>query len=308
MMNRNWRLETPHGTFALKQITDVPVEHARRSLGVQQALAAAGLPVCAPRRTTTGQAVAETGGRAYCLLPWAGGEHRAGTDLAAGEVFDLGALVGRVHHALAAPAAGLDPAADGLRVKARTPQDALAEADRFLAIIAGRTTPDAFDAAADAALRGRKKLIITHAGQRPESAIARGPAGWTHGDLQPLNLLWDNGVITAVLDWDRLRIRPYGEEVVRTARVQFATGDGWDLERVAAFTTGYRSVVPISAAQVADAVERQWWACMTEFWQLHWHYDKGDHGPDHLWAPGERLLHWWSQRREQVRSAFTESR
>ncbi|MEV6981845.1 hypothetical protein AB0M95_11380 [Sphaerisporangium sp. NPDC051017] len=38
---------------------------------------------------------------------------------------------------------------------------------------------------------------------------------------------------------------------------------------------------------------------------LQWHYDKGDHGPDELWVSGERLLHWWASRRDQVATAFT---
>ncbi|MFI6513553.1 phosphotransferase [Streptosporangium sp. NPDC050855] len=180
-----------------------------------------------------------------------------------------------------------------LRPKVRAPKDDMAEADRFLAIIADRTEPDAFDTAAAEAQDGED---------------VRGPAGWTHGDVQVLNLLWEHGVVTAVLDWDRLRVRPYGEEVVRTARVQFAAADGrWDLERVQAFVAGYRSVIPICDADLVDAVERQWWDCMPGFWQLTWHYDRNDHNPDRLWASGERLLHWWSARRDQVRAAFTKS-
>ncbi|WP_329431239.1 phosphotransferase (plasmid) [Streptosporangium sp. NBC_01495] len=305
MMNRNWQLETSRGVFALKQIIDVPVSQARRSLRVQGALAAGGLPVCAPRFTTCGQAVAEIGGHAYCLLPWAGGEHRTGLDLGPGEAGALGVLVGRIHRALASPAAGLEPVTGALRPKVCTPADGLAEADRFLAIIADRTEPDAFDTVAAEALERRKALIAAHGDQRPSDEGVWGPVGWTHGDVQPLNLLWENGVVTAVLDWDRLRIRPYGEEVVRTARVQFAADDGrWDLKRVEAFTVGYRSVIPISDTDLVDAVERQCWDCMTEFWQLKRHYAKHDHSSDHLWSSGERLLHWWNARRDQVRAAF----
>ncbi|GGL25269.1 phosphotransferase [Planomonospora parontospora] len=63
MMNRNWRIETPEGVFALKEIADVPVAKARRSLTVLQALAAAGLPVCPPRSTVSGDLVAAVDGR-----------------------------------------------------------------------------------------------------------------------------------------------------------------------------------------------------------------------------------------------------
>ncbi|MER5646511.1 phosphotransferase [Streptosporangium sp. NPDC002524] len=306
MMNRNWRLETSEGVFALKEIVDVPVPKARRSLNVLQVLAVGGLPVCAPHLTASADTVAEIDGRSYCLLPWAAGSHRAGTDLDVGEAADLGVLLGRIHRELAAPGTGLESAAERPGAKVTSPEAATAEADRFLRVIAGLEGPEPFDIAAAEALERRKTLIAAHAAQRPVGEVQRGPLGWTHGDFQPLNVLWDAGKVTAVLDWDRLAVRPYAEEVVRTAQVQFTVDDGRsDLERVSAFTAGYRSVVSIADEDLVDGVERLWWKRMTDFWQLQWHYDKGDHGPDRLWVSGERLLHWWSAHRDQVRAAFT---
>lgn len=142
--------------------------------------------------------------------------------------------------------------------------------------------------AALGALERRKLLIAEYAGQRPADAdeMPRGPVGWTHGDVQPLNVLWQGGSVSAVLDWDRLGIRPYGEEVVRTAQVQFGTKDGrLDLRRVAAFAAGYRGVVPIAQTDLADAAARLWWKRMTDFWQLQWHYDKDDHVPTSCGRP-----------------------
>ncbi|WP_211264061.1 phosphotransferase [Streptosporangium amethystogenes] len=306
MMNRNWCLETSEGVFALKEIADVPVPKARRSLNVLQALAAGGLPVCAPHLTASADTVAEIDGRSYCLLPWAVGSHRAGTELDVGEAAELGALLGRIHRELAAPGTGLEPVVERPRAKVTRPEAATAEADRFLCAIVGLEVPEPFDIAAAEALERRKALIAAHAAQRPVDEVPRGPLGWTHGDFQPLNVLWEAGRVTAVLDWDRLAVRPYAEEVVRTVQVQFTVDDGrLDLERVSAFTAGYRSVVSIADEDLEDGVERLWWKRMTDFWQLQWHYDKNDHGPDRLWVSGERLLHWWSAHRDQVRAAFT---
>ncbi|MFI6496646.1 phosphotransferase [Nonomuraea typhae] len=306
MMNRNWRLETTEGVFALKEVVDVPVVKARRSLNTLRALAGAGLPVCGPRLASSHDVVVEVGDRTYCLLPWATGTHRTGIDLDLNEAAALGALLGRLHCALTAPSTGLDAAVEPPLAKVIDAEAAAAEADRFLRVIAGLESPGAFDMAAAEALEQRKALLIDHAAARPADEIARGPVGWTHGDFQPLNLLWEGEAVTAVLDWDRLAVRPYGEEVVRTAQVQFTTNDGrLDLERVAAFTAGYRGVVTLGDEDLADAIDRLWWKRMTDFWQLQWHYDKNDHGPDHLWVSGESLLHWWSAHRSQVREAFT---
>ncbi len=306
MMNRNWRIETEQGVFALKELVDVPVPKARRSLDVLQALAASGLPVCPPRLTVQKDPVFETDGRAYCLLPWARGVHRDGSGLTIGEATRLGRLLGETHQALTAESSGLEPATGRPRAKVTTPEAAAAEADRFLQVIAALDEPQAFDVAAARALQQRKKLLVAYAGDRPGDEVPAGPAGWTHGDFQPLNLLWDDGRISTILDWDRLAVRPYGEEVVRTAQVQFTTGDGrLNLDLVAAFTTGYRSVVPLDDGDLADAVRRLWWKRASDFWQMQWHYDKGDHGPDELWVSGERLLHWWTGHRDQVAAAFT---
>ncbi|MEU8269879.1 phosphotransferase [Sphaerisporangium sp. NPDC049002] len=269
-------------------------------------MADAGLPVCAPRATVSGDVVAEIDGRGFCVLPWAEGSHRPGAALTVNETADLGRLVGRLHEALAAPDIGLDPVADRPRMKVTPANAALAEADRFLQIIATREERDAFDAATLEALRQRRELLFGRASEAPRDDLTLGPVGWTHGDLQPLNLLWRDGAVVAVLDWDRLGVRPYGEEVVRTAQVQFTSDDGrLDLERVAAFTAGYRSHVTIADEDLVDAVERLWWKRLTDFWQLQWHYDKGDHGPDRLWESGERLLHWWTANRDLVSAAFT---
>lgn len=307
-MNRNWRIVTAQGEFALKQIVDVPVPKARRSLRVLQPLAAAGLPVCAPRPSTSGDVVVEVDGRSYCLLAWAAGAHRPGATLEADEAGRLGVLLGEIHQGLAAPEAALPSAVEVPRAKVTRPESALAEADRFLEVVARLEEPSPFDLAAATALNRRKVLITQWAEHRPADEVPRGTVGWTHGDFQHLNLLWQDSVVSAVLDWDRLGVRPYGEEVVRSAQVQFSTGDGrMDLGHVAAFISGYRSVVPISDTDLADAVERLWWKRMTDFWQLQWHYDKDDHGPDHLWASGERLLEWWAGSRDTVRDAFTAS-
>ncbi|WP_308250434.1 phosphotransferase [Sphaerisporangium fuscum] len=304
MMNRNWRVETEQGVFALKELVDVPVPKARRSLDVLQALAAGDLPVCPPRLTMQKDSVLEIDGHAYCLLPWAQGVHRDGTGLSAEEAARLGRLLGETHQA--AETTGLEPPAGRPRAKATSPEAAAAEADRFLQVIAALDEPQAFDHAAARALQQRKELLAAYAGDRPGDEVPAGPVGWTHGDFQPLNLLWEHGRVSAILDWDRLAVRPYGEEVVRTAQVQFTTSEGrLELDLVAAFTAGYRAVMPLDDGDLADAVTRLWWKRASDFWQLQWHYDKGDHGPDEVWVSGERLLHWWTGCRDQVTAAFT---
>jgi homoserine kinase type II len=308
LMNRNWRIEAGAGVFALKQIIDVPVAKARRSLDLLTVLAARGLPVCAPRPSGHGEPVVEVGDHSYCLVGWAQGGHRQGVELEVDEAAELGVLLGRFHHGLAETPL-LPTPAQSPRAKVTAPEAAVAEADRFLALIGALETGEPFDLATLQALEQRKVLLAEHAAHRPANEVPRGPFGWTHGDVQPLNILWHEGMVAAVLDWDRLGVRPYAEEVARTAQVQFTTAEGrWDLERVAKFAAGYRSVLPLGVDELADAVERLRWKRMTDFWQLQWHYDKHDHGADELWVSGELLLDWWTGHQEEVQGAFAAAR
>ncbi|WP_405088178.1 phosphotransferase [Microbispora sp. NBC_01389] len=162
MMNRNWRIETERGVFAL---VDVPVPKARRSLDVLRSLAAGGLSVCPPLLTAQKEPVLEIDGRAYCLLPWARGVHREGSRLTIGEANRLGRLLGRTHQALAAEGSGLEPATGRPQTKVTTPE--AAAADRFLKMIAALDEPQAFDLAAARALRQRKDLLAVYAADRP---------------------------------------------------------------------------------------------------------------------------------------------
>lgn len=110
--------------------------------------------------------------------------------------------------------------------------------------------------------------------------------------------------MTAVLDWDRVQVRPYGEEVARTAQVQFGAEGRLDLERVAAFVTGYRTVVPLDGDDLGDAVSRLWWKRLTDFWQLEWHYDRKDRSCEKLFLADEPVVQWWTGHLEDVQAAF----
>ncbi|MCX4690048.1 phosphotransferase [Kitasatospora purpeofusca] len=307
LMNGNWRLDTAAGSFALKRIMDVPLSLARRNLAVLSVLAEDGLPVGRARLSSAGDSVVEVAGRGYCLIPWMEGSHQPGTALSIGQVADLGVLLGRIHRSLNGErlVGLLPPGLEQVTVSVTTPAAAHEEADRFLTLIAGMESRTAFDAAAATALVERKVLLEKYGHERPASELAVGPVGWTHGDVQHRNILWRDGGITGVIDWDRIRVRPFGEEVARTATVQFGGEDGFlDLERTAAFVAGYRSVVPIPVPALADAVERLWWKRMSDYWQLVFHYDRGDRSCDHLFLPAEQFLAWWTERRAAVQEAF----
>ncbi|MFI9039433.1 phosphotransferase [Streptomyces sp. NPDC053726] len=306
LMNANWKVDTAAGVFALKRVTDVSLDRLVRNLGVLDSLASGGVPASAAVPTASGSLVAEVGGGVWCLFPWVAGSHIRGVDLSLSQAASLGAHLGRLHEGLdRACDKGLLPAVpETLTADVTTPERAAEKAERLSGAVGNKGVGTAFDSAALAALKQRRVLISRHAGRRPQGEVPAGRHGWTHGDVQYRNLLWAGGELAAILDWDRVGVRPYAEEVVRTAQVQFGVDGAFDLGRVSAFVRGYRSVVPLEASALADGARRLWWKRMTDFWQLEFHYDRGDFSFDELFTADEALLHWWTERLDQVEDTF----
>ncbi|GIG63173.1 hypothetical protein Lfu02_75450 [Longispora fulva] len=302
LMNDNFRLATETGVFLVKRVRDVPVDKARRNLHAVAVLAAEGLPVAGPV-LAGGDPVLELGSGAFTVTRWVEGVHLTGGEMSVEQARLLGTELGALHGRLRAllPDGGPLPASRTASVEA-----AIDEADRFLEVIASRVELDDFDLLVDKALRRRVELVEFHRGLRPETDGPVGPGGWTHGDVQPFNLLWRDGGLVAVVDWDRLGIRSYGEEVARTATLVFAAGDGGlDLAKVEAFAAGYRAAFGVvDGAALRDAVARLLWKRLCDFWHLDFHYLRADHGCDHLFVSATGLLEWWLEHEALVELAI----
>lgn len=304
LMNRNWRLHTDTGAFALKECRDSSRGDMHRNLAAAAELRQAGLPVPAPQPTRRGALAAEAAGSQWCLLPWTPGEHRPGPELTAGEAQELGSILGLIHHSLrdcaVLPAPGppkWTPASDA---------EAAVALRRFAALIAARPAPDTFDKAAAALLDQRMRLLSRFADGAPPLPRTTEPFGWTHGDFQHLNVLWEADEIVAVLDWDRIKPQFLADEVARAAVIQCEDGvGGLDLANITAFAGGYRAVTGTAGSALAAAADRLWWKRLTGSWQLIFHYDRGDNSCDHLFTAGEAVLAWWCEHRAEVTAAFT---
>lgn len=240
LMNRNWRFGADRGVFAVKRLVDGSAGDARRNLSVLRVLAGRNLPVCAPLVTETADLVLDVGAVAYCVVPWVVGRQPRGLELSIAESRALGAVLAGLHAGLAEVGEPLLPAPE-LRPTMRVadPDKAAEEADRFAGLARRADRPGAFDDVVVEFVEQRKILLEKYAHLRPQSDVPTGPFGWTHGDFQHLNVIWSGADVGAVIDWDRIRVRTWGEEVARSATLLFGHHDGWlDLDRVSAFVTG----------------------------------------------------------------------
>jgi homoserine kinase type II len=306
-MNQNWRVRTTAGTYAIKQVLDHGADQARRIHAAISALAAKGMPVPLPVALPGGDTLLERPAGLFAVSAWAAGLHRGGAELDLAECETLGRVLGDLHILLGSelPAAPTCVPAD-----TRDPGTACAEIDRFVAVIDGRRSrgeADEFDERTHDHLQARRALIESHVHSQPEGAAQVGPAGWIHGDFQQYNVLWDSGRVSAILDWDRLRVDVLPGEVVRAGIYIFshAEGHGVDLDRVAAFVRGYRAVRPIADPAFSDAVHRWWWSHLCALWPLSRHYELGDPRCGRFFFTGSARLSWWENHADDVHAAFT---
>ena len=300
MMNHNWRVDTSTGTYAVKQLRDVQPDEARRQHDTLDQLATAGLPVPRVIRTSEGDSVVEVDGLPYAASAWVSGTFRDGTTLSLAECRDLGALLGRVHHELA----DVRPAVpERIQLRFCDPAATLVDVERYLAMIAAKDQPDAFDRIAVARLHEERELLSRFGHRRPDAELGAG--GWIHGDFHHLNVLWEAGRVSAVLDWDRLKVAPRGYEVARAAELLFWNGTSLDLERIAAFTGGYREAAPISTLDLEEGLRARWWNLLCGLWPLDLHYDRDDRTCDHLFDLRCTRLVWWCANEDALRAAAT---
>ncbi|MFE3033507.1 phosphotransferase [Streptomyces canus] len=201
------------------------------------------------------------------------------------------------HPAADAPDADAGPVDAGA-----DPATTFALIDDLLARVRRHRPADSFDELARHRLLERRALLEQHVGRRPPHS---GPVGWVHGDFHPFNLLYRGDAPAAIVDWDRLGVKPRAEEAVRAAAIFFVRPAGTlDLPKVRAYARAYRRTAGATPSELAAAVHRVWWERLNDFWMLRWHYERGDTRADPQFPAASALVVWWTREYDAVCDAF----
>lgn len=185
--------------------------------------------------------------------------------------------------------------------------DTYALIEDLLARVLATSRPDGFDLLAAHRLRERRELLRRYAHCRPGDEVAP-ISGWVHGDFHPLNILYASAsphAPVAIVDWDRLAVRPRAEEAVRAAVIFFLRPDGTlELSKIQAYARAYRATVGATSAELAAGVHRVWWERLNDFWMLRWRYQLGDSRTDRQFPAAAALVGWWTAEYQRVRTTF----
>ncbi|WP_370109204.1 phosphotransferase enzyme family protein [Streptacidiphilus sp. MAP12-33] len=306
LLNRVWRVGAADGSrWVLKQYLDDAGHSSSGAIAAQHAtiaaLAAAGLPTVPPVAADDGRTLVLQRGRRYALFPFVDGTPPG--PLSPRAAAELGTMLGRIHAELRRVQ---PPVLDPGRWPTADPEQTRITITSLLGAARAFSPREPFDALAEQRLRERLVLLDGYASRRPRARSAP-PAGWVHGDFHPLNLLYRGERVAAVLDWDRLGVKPVTEEAVRAATQFFADPHSGvlDLSRVRAYARAYRDASGHTADHIAAAVHRVWWERLNDFWMLRWRYARRDDRATELFPAAAAQIVWWCEEYQQVLDAYT---
>ena len=220
-VNTSYALDLEAGRYFLRIYEEQGHHGAEAEARLLLHLAASGVRTPAPVLARDGAMVRTVAGKPAALFPWVDGDMlclRAVTPVAGREV---GAALARMH--LAGPPPGGSLGAGRFRL-----QDLVGRCDRVA------TSRDALARAEAEALRS---AITAIAAQRRADL----PSGLVHGDLFRDNVLWHEGRIAALLDFESAHHGPFAYDIAVTI-LSWSFRDAFDADVARAVIAGYREV------------------------------------------------------------------
>lgn len=216
-VNSNFGVETTRGRLFVRVFEEQGTEGALRETRLVRHLERHGVPTPAPLLAADGRPFVLLGPKPVAAFPWIDGEEVCQARVTPGATREVGAALARIH---------LAGASYPDRPRGRFEAPALLA--RLATIPAGAVS-DSLLAEIDLELR------------RPLPEL---PSGIIHGDLFRDNVLWRDGRIAALLDFESASFGAWAYDLAVTL-LAWTFGDRFDPGLARALVTGYESVRPL---------------------------------------------------------------
>ncbi|HEY6725715.1 MAG TPA: homoserine kinase [Polyangiaceae bacterium] len=240
-VNSNFRLLIDGGARYFARIYEEQDQAgAVAELEMVQELERAGVPVVKAVPRLDGKLVHEIDGKPFAVYPWLEGEILCQARVDARAARAIGTALARVHQCGA----------------------------RFPALGAGRFGPgelaarlDLVEARGDADLRAGARFVRAKYAEYLPQRSADLPKGLIHSDLFKDNVLWRDGQILALIDFESASTGPYLYDLMVTL-LAWCYSDHLDQELAAALLQGYAGERPLGEAELAAVGVEAALACL----------------------------------------------
>jgi homoserine kinase type II len=264
-IHQTWLVPTDAGMVvvrAYRYSERAPIEREHAVIALARTR---GLPAVAPLPLPDSATILAHTGHFYALFPYAPGRQVVRAALGAAEATAMGACLAELHHGLADLPAGL-LAPRTLQVdRAAT----IAEIERL--VERARRGSDPHDAVVLHCLLGQSAFVESLPGNATVdlTGLVFQPL---HGDYTETNVFFQDGVVSAIIDWDQAYLAPRAWEVVRTLHLAF----GFDVTLARPFLAAYRAVAPLAWGELDQAAAAYGVMRAHDTWLAQWIYDRGD--------------------------------
>jgi homoserine kinase type II len=227
-VNTSYALHLGRGRYFLRLYEEQGQAGAEAEARLLLHLAQAGVKTPAPVAARDGVLVRTLAGKPAALFPWVEGEMLCLPAVTPAAAREVGAALARMH------VAGPDPG--GVLGAGRFgPAELAARCDR----VARSSDPSARVEA-----EPLRAALAEVAAQRRAGL----PRGLVHGDLFRDNVLWHEGRIAALLDFESAHLGPFAYDIAVTI-LSWSFRDAFDLAVARAVTDGYREVRELSEVE-----------------------------------------------------------
>ncbi len=222
-VNTSYALEMGKGRFFLRIYEEQPQAGAEAEARLLLHLAASGVPTPSPVPARDGALVHVLAGKPAAIFPWVEGDMLCLKAVTPAAAHAVGAALARMH--LAGPAEPVATSLSGGRFGA---DDLVARCDRV-----AKSTDNVARVLAEPL---RDAVIRLDRKRRADL-----PRGLVHGDLFRDNVLWHDGKIAALLDFESAHKGPFAYDLAVTI-LSWSFRDAFDFEVARAIVAGYREV------------------------------------------------------------------